>query len=178
MVMHYELPNSQGEVFIVRPNNSLKWRHAKWLFNIIALGMLAIALAFWSIGAWLVFPFVVAELAVLAFALYRTSLKAYSREVISVEAESVRVQQGRDHPEFQMILPHAHVNLQRGEGPLGSGHLYLRSADSEVEIGGCLVESERETLAGDLARAVAACRVLAGSPILPARQPGKLLPWS
>lgn len=174
MVMHYELPDSQGEVFIVRPNNSLKWQHAKWLFNIIAAGTLTIALVFWWIGAWLVFPFVVAELAVLALGLYRTSLKAHSREVISVEVESVRVQQGRDRPEFQMILPHARVNLQRGDGRLDAGHLYLRSADSEVEIGGCLVESERETLAGDLARAVAACRILAGSAILPARQPGKL----
>jgi len=178
MVMHYELPDSQGEVFIIRPNNSLKWRHAKLLFNVIAVGMLGMALAFWSIGAWLVFPFVVAELAVLAFGLYRTSLKAYSREVISVAPESVRVQQGRDHPEFQIILPYARVNLKKGEGRLGSGHLYLRSADSEVEIGGCLIESERETLAGDLSRAVATCRILAGSTIPPSGHAGRLLPHS
>lgn len=167
MVMHYELSDSRGEVFIVRPNNSLKWRHIKLLFNLVAFGMLAMALAFWAIGAWMVFPFVVAELALLAFGLYRSSLKAYSREVISVEPESVRVQQGRDHPEFQVILPDARVRLQRGAGRLSPGHLYLRSADSEVEVGGCLIESERETLAGDLSRAVAACRILAGSPNTP-----------
>lgn len=165
MVKHYELPDSRGEVFVVRPNNSLKWGHARLLFNVIATAMLALALVFWAIGAWLVFPFVVAELALLAFGLYRASLKAYSREVISVEPESVRVQQGRGHPAFQVTLPGAWVRLQRGEGRLGPGHLYLRSADTEVEIGGCLAESERETLAGDLSRAVAARRVAGGLPL-------------
>lgn len=165
MVKHYELPDSRGEVFIVRPNHSLTWLHTKWLFTVIAIGLLGIALAFLAIGAWLVFPFVVAELALLACGLYCSSLKAYSREVISVETESVRVQQGRDHPEFQVTLPGARVRLQRGAGWLRPDHLYLRSAETEVEVGGCLVESERETLAGDLSRAVAACAMTGGTPM-------------
>lgn len=163
MVMHYEMPNARGEVFIVRPNNSLKWRHAKLLFNSIAAVMLGIGLLFWSIGAWLVFPFIVAELAVLALGFYRSSLKAYSREVISVEPASIRVQQGRDHPESQVIMPYARIRLLKGRGRVATGHLYLRSDKSEVEVGGCLVESEREALADDLSRALATCGVLGPS---------------
>ncbi|WP_260292804.1 DUF2244 domain-containing protein [Sedimenticola hydrogenitrophicus] len=157
MVMHYEMPESRGEVFIVRPNNSLKWRHAKLLFNVIAVVMLGIGLVFWSLGAWLVFPFIVAELVVLACVFYRTSLKVYSREVIAVEPSAIRVIQGGDQPVFQVRPPLARVNLQRGDSRLAAAHLYLQSAESEVEIGECLVESEREALANDLSRAVAAC---------------------
>jgi uncharacterized membrane protein len=157
MVMHYEMPDSRGEVFIVRPNNSLKWRHAKLLFNVIAVVMLGVGLVFWSLGAWLVLPFIVAELIVLACVFYRTSLKVYSREVIAVEPTAIRVIQGGNHPVFQVRPPLARVNLQRGDSRLATAHLYLQSSESEVEIGGCLVESEREALANDLSRAVAAC---------------------
>lgn len=165
MVMHYEMPNSQGEVFVVRPNNSLKWQHAKWLFNSIAVVMLGIAMIFWSLGAWLVFPFVVVELLVLAFGFYRASLKAYSKEVISIESQSIRIQQGPKRPEFQLKLPSVQVTLRKSPGGQAPAHLYLQSAESEVEVGGCLIEAEREALADDLSRAVAACRFPGGSSI-------------
>lgn len=157
MVMHYEIPRSRGEVFIVRPNNSLKWRHAKLLFNVTALVMLGIGGVFWSIGAWLVAPFVLAELIVLAWGFHRVSLKCYSRQVIAVEPTLIRVIQGGDRGVFQVTPKQARVSLEQGVSRLSDAHLYLQSNESEVEIGDCLVESERKALAHDLSRAVAAC---------------------
>jgi len=139
---------------VIRPNCSLTWRATLFVFSGISVVSLAIALGFFLLGYWLILPFAGLELAVLAVALYLTARRGAHREVISIRGGEVAVQKGRRRPEQTQTFLRGWVRIELARPPRRGypSRLWIRSHGREVEIGGCLNESERCRLAEDLRR--------------------------
>jgi len=124
------------------------------VFSGISLVSLVIALGFLAQGYWMILPFAGLELALLGTALYLTAWDGALREVISIRGGEVAVQKGYRQPEYTQVFPRGWVRVELTR-PSRRGHptrLVLRSHGKEVEVGGCLNESERCRLAEDLRR--------------------------
>ncbi len=85
-------------MIIARPNQSATWRANLWLLLLLSLPVLAIAVAFALLGAWLILPFAGIELLALGAALYHVSRKQQYRHVITVSDDSVCVDKGYHCP--------------------------------------------------------------------------------
>lgn len=139
---------------VIRPNCSLSWRGTVAVFSSISLVSLGVALSFLLRGYWLILPFAGLELALLATALYLAAWRSSLREVISIHGAEISVERGHRQPEQVRIFPRnwARIELIRPRHRGYPTRLLLRSHGREMEIGGCLNESERRRLAEDLRR--------------------------
>lgn len=139
---------------VIRPNCSLSWRGTVAVFSSISFVSLVIALSFLARGYWLILPFAGLELVLLGTALYLTAWNSALREVISIRGGEIAVQKGYRCPEYTRTFTRGWVRIELSR-PLHRGYptrLMLRSHGQEVEVGGCLNESERCRLAEDLRR--------------------------
>ena len=139
---------------VIRPNCSLSWRGTVAVFSSISLVSLVIALSFLSRGYWLILPFAGLELVLLGAAFYLTAWNSALREVISIRGGEIAVQKGYRQPEYTQTFARGWVRIELTR-PQRRGYptrLVLRSHGHEVEVGGCLNESERRRLADDLRR--------------------------
>lgn len=142
--------------FLIRPNSSLSWQGNKLFFLLILAVSFAIAAAFSWMGLWLVLPFAGLEMLVLGLALYHCATRASTWELISIEAEQVKVVVGRRQIEKQCAFDRCWTQVVL-EPAACKGHpsrLLLRARGWEVEVGAQLVEEERQQLAGALKEAV------------------------
>lgn len=137
---------------VLKPNRSMTVVQARILVTVVALAMGSIGLFFVSLGAWPVLPFSGAEWLALAYCLRLGLRQSAKREVISVTEGFVRIESGQHRPERTHEFQRAWVSLHRVRSKV-PGHpskLYFRLHGKSVEIGGFLVESEREMLALEL----------------------------
>lgn len=140
--------------FIVRRNQSLSWRGNKLFIYFMASVSFSIAGVFALQGLWLIFPFVGLEILALTLGLYMCSLRCRDQEVVSIEDDLVTVEKGRQKPNEAWQFERAWINLELVKAPL-QGHptkLLIRSKGKETEIGRCLTNDERKSLAGSLAK--------------------------
>lgn len=139
---------------VIRPNCSLTWRGTLAVFSGISLVSMVIALGLSLRGLWLVLPFAGLELAALAVGFYLGALRGQTREVISIRGDVIAVEKGRRRPEQTLAFRRGWTRIELA-CPLRRGYpsrLLIRGQGREVEIGGCLNESERSRLAEHLRR--------------------------
>jgi len=139
---------------VLKPNSSMTMRQAKILIAVLATAMGSIGLFFASMGAWLVLPFSGAEWLFLAYCFKFALRRSAVLEVITISEGAVRVEKGRGEPEDTYQFHRAWVNIDwvRSIIPGHPSRLYFRLHGRSVEIGGFLIESEREALALELQR--------------------------
>lgn len=140
-----------------RRNNSLAARQRWTLFGGLAAVSLGLALAFVAVGAWPVLPYSVVEVGLLALAFRWIERRAGDWERLTVAGDRVIVEsdlQGvRDHHEWNR--PWVRVSRVAG-GSFRSGALELQSGSETVRFGEALPEREREAVAAELRRLIAA----------------------
>lgn len=85
-------------MIVAKPNQSASWRANLWLLALLSLPVMAIAIGFAFLGAWLILPFAGIELLALAAALYHVSRKQQYRHVITVSEDCVSVDKGYHCP--------------------------------------------------------------------------------
>ena len=138
--------------FIIMPNQAMPWPRLVWIYVVFAGFTLGIAAGFFARGFILILPFAGLELLALGGALYISARRGGVREVITISAETVRVETGRDQPEqsHEFKRPWAQVVLQRAWHHWYPSRLLIRSHGRAVEIGGFLSEGERRGLARQL----------------------------
>ena len=141
---------------MIRPNSSLTWRAAKRYLWLQGAVVLLAALPMVWMGGWPVLPFDGLELAALTAAFYLVLLRTHRIEVVTVDAERVAVERGRNRPEERGELPRAwtRVVLERPEGALGVCRLFLSAHGRRLEVGASLTPPEKEYLARELAGAL------------------------
>jgi uncharacterized membrane protein len=137
---------------VLTPNGSLSRTQAALLVAFMAIVMGSIGGLFASRGAWLVLPFSGAEWLLLVYCLHLSFRSSSLREVITVTDALVRVEKGRDRPDQTYKFQRAWVRLNVSPSPIQGrpSRLALRLHGKEVEVGGFLVESERQALADEL----------------------------
>lgn len=139
---------------VIRPNCSLSWQRTVAVYCGICLVSLTIALGFSLLGFWLILPFAGLELIALAGGFYVCALRSSTREVISIQGETIAVQKGRSTPQESTRFPRAWARVEL-TGPAQRGYptrLLICSHGRSVEIGHCLNDSERSRLAEQLRR--------------------------
>ena len=136
---------------IIRPNRSLTWEQTKIVYFCIASYSLAIAGVFAVMGFWPVLPFAGGEIAVLGIAFYVNALAGTSVQVVTVDANVVKVEKERPGPrcEWQFQRAWARVDIEEPAGHRSS-RLVVRSHGNEVVLGEFLTETERKRLAASL----------------------------
>jgi len=142
--------------FVVQRNQSLSWHGNKVFIFYMAIVSLGIASIFALQGLWLILPFAGLEILALALGLYVCCLRGGDREVITVDAGRLLVETGRTKPQQCIQFECAWLQLELKKSPY-HGHpsqLLIRSKGREIEIGKCLTNKERNSLADSLVAAI------------------------
>ena len=159
MVTTEHSPSEADYRFVIRPNCSLTGRCALIAFGLIALVTLGFSIRFALLGAWVVLPLTLIELVVLAVAMYLVAKKSRKSELVSVNQDRLLITRpgapGAQRWSFQPYW--VQMILRRDPKQWYPSRLWIRSHGREVEIGACLVDSERERLAKELKLALGAC---------------------
>ena len=143
--------NDHDLVLLIQPNRNLTWNETRLVFLFLAFCVVAVAVYFLTLGAWLVMPFAGIELLVIGFGFYLHSCHAHQQQVIRIDAHNISVVDAReDGPQF--CFPRSWVKVVHTGDPEGwyPSRLFIGSHGKYIEIGKFLIESERETLADNL----------------------------
>ncbi len=141
---------------VIMPNGSMSPRLGVWFFASLAIVTGALAAGFWMLGAWLIAPFSGLELVALGAALIYIEKQNQYREVISVTEELIRVESGVGQPTRIREFPRywARVRLESSSIPTHPARLLIVSHGEAYELGACLTDEERCSLASRLGAAV------------------------
>ena len=136
---------------IIRPNRSLSWEQTKLVYLCIASYSLAIAGVLAVMGFWPVLPFAGGEIAMLGIAFYVNALAGTSVQVVTVDADVVKVEKERPGPRCEWLFQRAWAQVDIDwSGGGRSSRLLVRSHGNEVVLGEFLTETERGRLAATL----------------------------
>ena len=137
---------------MIRPSCSLSWRGALKTYLVIAACCLGIGLAFAMHGFWTVLPFAGLEIVVLGAAFYLCVSRSQIREVVTVNADIVTVEKGRQQPREHWKCPRVWARVILEHSPIAwyPSRLAVVYQGQQVEIGRFLNEQERCELAEDL----------------------------
>ena len=133
-----------------KPNSALTAVSKQKVIILLTLIPCAIGIAFCFLGAWLVLPFVGLEIVALAYAFYYVNRHETDYESISIEGDSLVVEQCIDENVTQQVINPYWVKVAQHELPNGELHLYLQTHGKEFEIGRYLTRKQRELLAKQL----------------------------
>jgi uncharacterized membrane protein len=140
--------------FIVRRNQSLSWQGNKRFILYITLLSFGIAGVFAFQGLWLILPFAGIEILALAVGLYLCCLRNRQQEVVVINDNSIVIEKGALKPSEKWELDRAWIQLELQTSKY-QGHpskLLIRSKGKEIEIGECLTDEEKQSLASSLAK--------------------------
>lgn len=143
---------SQRFRFVLRPNRSLTWPHAKLVLLMLGVVPLGVSAALAFQGMWPVLPFAGAEFLALWLAFYVCARRGETLEVVTVDEESVAIEKGRSYPQQMWNVPRAwvEVRLQPARHQGHPSRLLLRSHGHAIGLGDFLTEEERTNFAGEL----------------------------
>ncbi len=122
----------------------------------LAFVSFSIAGAFALQGLWVILPFAGIEILMLTGILYWSGLQSTHREIISIDANTVKVEIGRRNSRRQYEFQRAwtKIELRPPALPSRQTRLVMRSKGKELEIGACLTEPERKELATSITKAL------------------------
>ena len=145
--------NSDSSIhrFLVRPNCSLSWSGIVRFYLGMVVVSFTIAGAFALNGAWLVLPFAGLEMLVLGLALYSVARRCASWQLITIGADTINIYVSvSTEPLATFRRAWARLELQSGKNKWYPPRLTICSHGQAVEIGHCLNEAERRSLASQM----------------------------
>ena len=139
-----------------KPNCSLTPRGRLWLFVVIAMFSLLVAVGFALVGAWMVFPFAGLELMALGAAFYVVHCHSNDYESITIAGDDLAVET-RNYKNINRIVFHRYwARVVMRDTPGGEQRLWLRSHGKEVEFGRYIDNDTRLMIARELKQRVGA----------------------
>ncbi len=126
------------------------------VYAVVASCVLGISVTFALHGFWPVLPFAGLELFALGAAFYLCLSRSRWCEIVSVDADVVRVEKGRRHAEERWECPSIWARVLLEKSPIAwyPTRLMIAYQGRRVEIGRFLSEDERAALAGALRRGI------------------------
>ena len=133
----------------MQPNARTRRPEWKWLFATLLLISMGIALRFAWLGYWMILPFTVIELSALCLVLYMLYNKNNYVERILINEKELVIQHLAKNADQQWQFPLAwsKVNLEAPRHHWYPHRLLLGSSGNWVEVGSCLTDEERQSLA-------------------------------
>ena len=141
-------------MIVARPNQSASWRSNLYTLGALAVPSLGAAIGFTLLGAWPILPIAGLELLALGAALYYVNWKLQYRQVITLNADSVRIDKGFYAPRQSWSFPRQQAGLAITEErhPLDSPALVVHDDAHSVCIGEFLNRDEALKLVALLRR--------------------------
>jgi uncharacterized membrane protein len=142
---------------VSRRNDSLGSR-ARWtLFAALCAVSLGMGLTFAALGAWLVLPYSVVEMGVLCWAFSWIERRAGDWERVTVRGDRILIERNRAGLRTQRELSRfwTRVEVER-DARSRNARLVLRHRGESLRFGDELTAQERDTVARDLRRVLAA----------------------
>ena len=142
--------------WVVQPTRSMTWGEAKIFITAVTIVSIAIGAWFYAHGYPLVLPFSGLEALAVAIAFYIVLRDGENREVISLFAERVVVEKGRNRPDTREEFDRAWARVELSHSPRRwyPSRLSIASHGLFVEVGHFLTNGEREALASELINAI------------------------
>ncbi len=143
---------------VIESNASANGADLLPLIASLALVMLVIAGSFAWMGLWLVAPFCGLEILLLIGVLGYLRKHGRRKQVISIDSDEVRIEDGVDRPEHAASFKRAWVEIVLEPARIRGypSRLFLRCAGKQVRIGEMLNDKERQALARRLRSLVSA----------------------
>lgn len=138
--------------FIIRPNSACNDGSWRWVFASLVVVALAIAIRFAALGLWMVVPFTLAEILALGLGLWVMLQRSYTEKVLVGDrvVEIRHLQKGANRV-WQLPRRRTQVKIcdrpSQLRGRWYPCRLILGHAGQWVEVGGCLTDPERRSLA-------------------------------
>lgn len=131
-------------VIVARPNQSATWRTNKLVLIALSVPSLGIAIGFALAGAWPILPFAGLELTALGGALYYVNWKLQYRQVITIEAELVRIDKGFYLPRQSWCLSRddTRILVEGEQHPWDGPGIALHDRREQVPVGEFLNRDE------------------------------------
>ena len=133
---------------LMMPNRSMSWQtNKKILLAMFCLNM-TVALAWAYMGAWLVLPFAGLEILLVGLGMFYVSWKLSFRQVLTIESESLVLQQGVYFPKQEWHWQTSNTTLVRQPSNyrMSAPTLWLAHLNERVELGEFLNRSEKKEL--------------------------------
>ncbi len=115
------------------------------LVGVLGLMMATVGIGFAAMGAWLILPFSGGELLLLVVALRYSMRKTAAREVITIAADTIRIEHHSGGTIRSVEVPRYWARIDWS--PKGGGRLLIGSHGKWFEIGAFLGEEEKQRLA-------------------------------
>mgnify|MGYP001826221289 CR=1 FL=1 len=124
-------------MIVARPNQSATWRDNVLLLAALAVPCLGASIVFARMGAWPILPLAGLELMALGTALYWVCHKLQYRQVITVSANAVEVDEGyrsvRQH--YRFARPNTALSIMPRTHPWEGPQLSLYDRNGSVRLG-------------------------------------------
>jgi len=122
---------------IAKPNQSASWRANKLVILALAVPSLGAGIGFALAGAWVILPFAGLEIAALGGSLYYVNWKLQYRHVITLDANTVRIDKGFYLPRQSWTFKRENTGLsvQPERHPWDAPGLSLQSRGESISVG-------------------------------------------
>lgn len=127
----------KATTIVLQPNRSASWRQTKVFILIVSAFVALIALGWASLGAWIVLPFAGLEIGILSYLMYRVCYKSYQQQVITINPETITVEQGVYKPieKCKLNAPLTHLTVVEAENEFCVTQLNLEDDRQSVPVG-------------------------------------------
>mgnify|MGYP006270860601 CR=1 FL=1 len=140
--------SDSGLQIVARANHSSSWRVNGFVLLALAVPSLGAGVAFAALGAWPILPLAGLELACLAAALYWVNWKLQYRQVITLDEQAVRIEEGHFSPSRSWCLERgaAALAVTPERHPWEGPQLAVYSPELRVPVGHFLNRDESLSL--------------------------------
>ena len=147
---------ASGTEFLVKPNASFHRSGWKWVVALLAIVALSIAVRFAWLGYWVVLPFAIIDIVAVTLIFLMIVRKSAYIEKIVVNQNDVEIHhiERNNNASWQFPLHWIQINLEAPSHRWYPHRLLLGSKGQWVEVGGCLTDDERQSLAEALKQTV------------------------
>ena len=139
------------DVFVITPYMPISGKGSLVVLLIVWSLILSVALVCGMLGNWAVLPASLAVCIALGLAFRSAHRRTQQREVVSLAAGQLSIEQGHHYPEHWCSLPCADATVLLQPAPTGTEtHLFICTKEQQVEVGSFLDDMERHELADRL----------------------------
>jgi len=148
--------NQDSTEFNIKPNAGFSRRSWRWLLLILVVVSLGVALRLAWLGFWMILPFTVVELSLLILLMEMVKRRGSYIEKIVIHQEAVEIyhlERGKNR-DWSFPLYWARVDLKKPAHHWYPHKLHVGSSGKWIEIGQCLTDEERISLADAIRREI------------------------
>lgn len=138
--------------FVIRPNTFYHSREYKWLLATLMAITLGIAIRFALLGYWPILPFAVMDISILLGIFIIIRRQSDYLEIVSIDSGKLSIEhlQKDKNQQWRFPLYWTQVKLIKSDNLWYPSKLIIGSHGQWVELGQCMTNEERESLANTL----------------------------